>query len=75
MKCFDEYDDEHVEEAVGCPICQETRFAYLDWRDPGELPFPHYPHEYVLCGTCGTAYDPSRNNVVIGNAALGLESR
>ncbi|SMC01995.1 hypothetical protein SAMN00768000_0206 [Sulfobacillus thermosulfidooxidans DSM 9293] len=71
MKCFDNYedgDDEHVAEALGCPTCQETRFACLDWRDPGDPPFPHYPQEYVVCVTCGTAYDPNHENFVIGRS-------
>jgi len=65
-------DDDHVAKVVGCPTCQETRLDYLDWRESGEPPFAQYPHEYVLCVTCGTGYDPNRDNGIIGNAALGI---
>lgn len=65
-------DDEHVAKAVGCPTCRETHLDALDWRDPGQRPFPGYPHEYVWCSTCGTAYDPHRGNRVIGHSAPGI---
>ena len=69
---FDEFDGDRVAPAVGCPTCGETRLEALDWCDPGEAPFPQYPHEYVWCRTCGTAYDPNRNNEIIGNSRLGI---
>ena len=65
-------DAEHVDPFMGCPCCTETSMDQLDGFDPGAGPFPHYPHEYVWCETCGTAYDPNHGRYVIGNSKLGI---
>lgn len=65
-------DQERVDAALGCPTCTEVRMERLDWFDPGNGPFPNYAHEYVWCRSCGTAYDPNHDRLLIGNASLGI---
>ncbi|CAB1129514.1 protein of unknown function [Candidatus Hydrogenisulfobacillus filiaventi] len=66
MAYHDHVDDPLVQDRFACPVCGERRMDRLAWENTGDGPQARlrYGREYVVCESCGTAYDPGTRQVL-----------